>query len=234
MGRSETEKKQLVEQFGYKISRLAHRMIQNNELAREASQEVWFEIVKGIDSFRGDSDISTWIYTIAKRTILKYAKSERIYNDHEINNHFELEPIDYKGLEEEKKQWVKDKCDYCLTAFCHCLNSESRLIFLFHDIAELNYSQIGRIMELHEDNVRQIASRAKEKVRNFMDKNCVLYNPAGNCKCRIRKQILSVNLDEAYMKLARAAELIDIYRKFDEELPRKNYWLKFVTELVTD
>jgi RNA polymerase sigma-70 factor (ECF subfamily) len=227
------DKNQLAEQFGIKISRLAHRMIQNNDLAREAAQEVWYEIIKSIDSFRGESDISTWIYTIAKRTILKYAISERVYSANELNYHFDLDPIEYKGLEENKEQWVKEKCDYCLTAFCHCLNNESRLIFLFHDIVGLQYSQISQIMEMKEDNLRQIASRSKEKVRNFMDKNCVLYNPNGNCKCRIRKQILSVDLEKSYDNLAKAATLVDLFQKFDKELPRKNYWEKFVSEVVT-
>jgi RNA polymerase sigma factor (sigma-70 family) len=229
MSKLKIDKNQLVEQFGMKISRLARRMIQNNDLASDAAQEVWYELVKSINSFRGDSDISTWIYTIAKRTILKYAKSERIYCAYELNNHFDLEPIEYKGLEEDKEQWVKEKCDYCLTAFCHCLNNESRLIFLFHDIVGLQYSQISQILEMKEDNLRQIASRSKEKVRNFMDKNCVLYNPNGDCKCRIRKHIISVDLDKAYDNLAKAANLVDLFQKFDKELPRKNYWEKFVS-----
>jgi RNA polymerase sigma-70 factor (ECF subfamily) len=66
-----------------------------------------------------------------------------------------------------------------------------------------------------------------------MDKNCVLYNPNGNCKCRIRKQIISVDLDKSYNKLAKAANLVNLFQKFDIELPRKNYWEKFVSEVVT-
>jgi RNA polymerase sigma factor (sigma-70 family) len=223
------DKNQLANQFGIKISRLAHRMIQNNDLAKEAAQEVWYEIIKSMDSFKGNSDISTWIYTIAKRTILKYANSEMVYNNHQLNHHFDLEPIEYDGLEKDKEQWVREKCDYCLTAFCHCLNNESRLIFLFRDIVELDYSQISQIMEIKEENLRQIASRSKEKVRNFMDKNCILYNPNGSCKCRIQKHIKSLDLDKAYHKLSKAANLVELFQKFDKELPRKNYWEKFVS-----
>ncbi len=127
--KSDIEINQLVGQFGLTIFRLSHRMIQNNELAKEAAQEVWYEIVKSLDNFKGDSKVSTWIYIIAKRTILRYAQSERIYKKHEINAHFDLDQIEYNELEYDKKSWVKEKCDYCLTAFCHCLNNESRLIF---------------------------------------------------------------------------------------------------------
>ena len=45
------------------------RQIQNKEIAKEAAQEVWYEIIKSIDSFNGESGLSTWIYTLCKRTI---------------------------------------------------------------------------------------------------------------------------------------------------------------------
>ncbi len=44
----------LVKEFGEKISRLSHRMIFDSDLAREASQEVWYEIIKNLDNFRKD------------------------------------------------------------------------------------------------------------------------------------------------------------------------------------
>jgi RNA polymerase sigma-70 factor (ECF subfamily) len=96
------DKIQLVEDFGSKISRLSHRMIFNNELAREAAQEVWYEIFKSADSFKGNSSMSTWIYTIAKRTILRLARSEMILREKEMNKHFELAEIEYTGNEYEK------------------------------------------------------------------------------------------------------------------------------------
>ena len=47
----------LVEKFGTMVSSISHRMIQNNELAKEATQEVWFEVIKSINSFNGNSEL---------------------------------------------------------------------------------------------------------------------------------------------------------------------------------
>lgn len=223
----------MVKQFGTKISGLAHRMIQNRDIAQEASQEVWYEVLKNIDQFKGNSDISTWIFVIARRTILRYAGLERTYNEKELSGYFEFEPIEYDGNEDDKRQWVKEKCDYCITALFHCLNADSRLIYLFRDIAGLSYAQISIIMGTSEMNVRQIVSRSREKIRNFMNKRCVLYNPTGDCRCRIRKHVVAVDLGGTYSKLSKAAKLADWFQKFDKELPRKNYWEKFVSEDVT-
>jgi RNA polymerase sigma-70 factor (ECF subfamily) len=58
-------------------------------------------------------------------------------------------------------------------------------------------------------------------------------NPQGNCRCRIRKHIQPVELDKEYNTLAKAAGLIELFKKFDKELPRRNYWEKFIPEVVT-
>jgi len=224
----------LVEQFGLKISRVSHRMIKNNELAREAAQEVWYEIIKNLPSFKGESDISTWIYIIARRTIMRYSKNEIIHKGTEITAYADLGEIAYPESDQDKKEWIKQKCDSCLTAFCHCLTNEARLIFLFRVIAGLPYSQISGIMEIQEDNIRKIGSRSRDKVKNFMNGNCPLFNPGGACRCRIRKHIVSIDLDKEYSKLERATQLVNFFVKFDKELPAKNYWEKFTAEVVTD
>jgi len=225
---TDKDKNIIVHQFGEKISRLSHRMIWNSELAKEAAQEVWYEILKSLDSFHHESDISTWIYTITKRTVLRYAKSERTLKFVEFDEHFNQEQIEYHGADANRKQWVKEKCDYCLTAFCHCLTNDARLIFLFRDLAELTDSQIARIMELKEENIRKIASRSKEKVKHFINKDCVLVNPNGFCRCRIQNNIRKIGLEKEYNKLAKAVSLIDLFNKFDKELPRKDYWERIV------
>jgi RNA polymerase sigma-70 factor (ECF subfamily) len=228
------DKEQLVLEFGDKISRLSHRMIWNNELAKEAAQEVWYEVLVSLNSFNGNSKLSTWIYTIAKRTILRYAKNEKVLKASDLELHFNKEEIEYLGEEQTKREWVKEKCDYCLTAFCHCLSNDARLIFLFRNIAELTDIEISNIMDLNIDNIRKIASRSKEKVKNFMQKDCMLLSSSGNCRCRISKHVKSVNLDKEFRKLSSAFQLITLFKKFDKELPRKNYWQKFISNNVTN
>lgn len=219
--------------FGVKISSLSRRMLQNKTLAEEAAQEVWLEITKSIPNFKGNSSISTWIFTIARRTLMRYAKNERVYKQHEINGHFEREEISYPGSEEEKEDWIKEKCDWCLTAFCHCLTDDARLIFIFREIAELPYSQIADIMEIEETSIRQIISRSRKKVTNFMNKNCILFNTQGECKCRIQHVIKDIEYQKLYNSIAGTAKLAKFYKLFEKRLPRKNFWEKYFTQTVT-
>jgi RNA polymerase sigma factor (sigma-70 family) len=218
----------LVEQFGTMVSAISHRMIRNKELAKEAAQEVWFEIIKSIDSFNGDSELSTWIYTIARRTIIRYSKNEKTVTLIELEQFRALPEVEYSESEENKKEWIKEKCDMCLTALNHCLTNDARLIFIFRENIGLSYKQISEIMEMNEDNIRQISSRSLTKISNFLKDTCPLYNPQGTCKCRICKHVLSIDLDKEYSNVRKVIRLVDLYQKFDKELPRKNYWQKFI------
>lgn len=225
--------KDIVNKYGLNISRLAKRMLTDTEMVKDATQETWLEILKSIDSFKGDSEISTWIYTVAKRTILRYAQNERLVTHEDIDYCIAKGQIQYDDSEKQKEEWIKEKCDDCITAFCHCLTNESRLIFLFKENLNLSYSQISEIMDMTQENVRQIASRSLKKVRNFMNKDCILINPNGRCGCRIKNEIESVDFDKTYKKLEMAHRLIEFYSKFDKELPRKNYWEKYFQQVVT-
>jgi RNA polymerase sigma factor (sigma-70 family) len=225
----------LFEKYGLVISRVARRMIQNVEIAREAAQEVWYEIFRNIGSFRSESDISTWIFTIARRTLLRYARKERVYKNREINEFFAKDEIQISDQpERDREELIKEMCDNCLTAFCHCLTNEARLIYLLRVVSGLHYSVIAEVMEMEESSVRKKMSRSTAKVRHFMNRNCVLFNPSGECRCRIQKNVRSIDIPKIYSGLSRTMKLVDFYMLFDKELPRKSFWEKKLEKIFTN
>lgn len=227
------ESKELVEKYGFNISRLAKRMLTDPEMVKDAIQETWFEILKSIDSFRGEAELSTWIFTVAKRTILRYAKNERLVRHADIDDCIAKGQIIFNDSEKRKEEWIKEKCDDCITAFCHCLTKEARLVFLFRENLDLSYEQISRIMDMTPENVRQIASRSLRKIRHYMNNDCVLLNSEGRCGCRIKNEIRSIDYDKTYLQLQMAHRLVAFFDKFDRELPGKNYWEKYLQRVVT-
>ena len=43
-----------------------------------------------------------------------------------------------------------------------------------------------------------------------------------------QKYLYSIDMDKEYTMVQRMMRLADLYRKFEKELPRKNYWEKFL------
>lgn len=224
----ESDLKEIVARYGVMVSSIAHRMIQDKEIAKEAAQEVWYEIIRSIDSFNGQSELSTWIYTISQRTILRYARQERVATMKELREFRDLPPMDCDDPERDEQEWIKACCDWCLTAQNHCLTSDARLIFIFKINLNLPNRQISQIMGMTEENIRQISSRSIRKITHFMNDTCPLYNPQGTCKCRICRQVTSLRLEKEYKAIRKIIRLVDIYQRLEKELPRKNYWEKLM------
>ncbi|HLU68100.1 MAG TPA: sigma-70 family RNA polymerase sigma factor, partial [Kofleriaceae bacterium] len=62
--RDERAFRDMVEEYGDRVFNLTYRMLGNREEAEDLAQEVFITVFKSIDSFRGDSKFSTWLYRI--------------------------------------------------------------------------------------------------------------------------------------------------------------------------
>jgi len=218
-----------IQEYGKLISILSNRMISNKEVAQEAAQEVWFEVLRSLPSFNNESKLSTWIYTVARRVIGRYAVNERRHSVgflHDFLGGDDRVAPDYTS-DMDKELWIKEECDRCLTGLFHCLTNDARMIYLFRDVIQLPYPDIARIMDMDEQYIRKTMSRSRAKLRNFLNNECRIFNPASKCKCRMNKLLDGINLPEGYQRIRDLGKRISIFRQADKILPAKNYWEKY-------
>mgnify|MGYP002407309267 CR=1 FL=1 len=215
--------------YGKLVSSVCRRMIQDQELAKDASQEVWVQIVKNYPTFKGESKLSTWIYSITSRVCVAYARNEKYYSTRFLKTYFSGDELQIPVSDDiEKKLWVREMCDKCLTGVLHCLDTEPRLAFLFRDVAQLPYEEIAYILGKDGTTVRKMVSRSRKKLRNFLSNQCILFNPQGVCYCRMKKHVCEVNLHKEYQKLRELVSRINIYHESEQLLPTKNYWINYL------
>lgn len=216
----------IVENYGRMVTTICRRMIQNEEASKDAVQEVWLELVKNLQYFRNESKVSTWLYTITCRVVTRIAKKERQYTTRFLSDYFHGEDVEIPSYENFDKQlWVKEMCDKCLTGILHCLDNEARLAYILRDISMLSYQEISEILEKEETTVRKTISRSRNKLRNFLNDECIFCNPESKCKCRMSKWVMDINLPDEYSKLKEIANKINLYKASEIILPGKNFWL---------
>jgi RNA polymerase sigma factor (sigma-70 family) len=219
----------LAKNYGRMVSSICRRMIQDPDLAQDAAQQVWMEIIRGLPGFKRQSGVSTWIYTIARRIILDVAVGERRYSTRFLRGYFRGDERDLPDdTDLDKNAWVREMCDKCLTGMLHCLDNEDRLIYMFRDMVELPYEEIARIVATDQQAVRQTVSRTRRKLRNFLKDECILFNPEGACHCRMKKLVCEVELPAEYTKLRSLASTANVFLESEKVLPGKNYWLKYL------
>ena len=217
-------------EYGKMISILSKRMISDKAVAEEAAQEVWVEVLGSLSSFRRESKMSTWMYTIARRVIGKYAVNENYHTMSFLHDFITGDDRDIPdGIDMEKDIWIKQECDRCLTGLFHCLSNEARMIYIFREVIQLPFSEVAAIMDMDESAIRKTLSRSRVRLRSFLNGNCRIFNPNSECKCRMNTLLEGIDLPGEYQRIRDIGKRVSIFRQAEEVLPTKNYWEKFVS-----
>jgi len=219
----------IVDDYGTMVSSICRRMIRNEEVAKDAAQEAWAEILKGLPTFRGDAKISTWIYTVTYHTVMRYSQREKTYSTRFLRNYFHGDQREVPcHIDYDRNIWIKEMCDKCLTGILHCLDGEARMAYLFRDMVQLSYEDIAKILEKDPSAVRKNVSRCRKKLRNFLNDECVLFNPNGKCQCRMKSLVTGIELPQEYIKLRKFVNRANLYLEAHRVLPQKNYWEEYI------
>lgn len=172
------------------IFNLALRMVWRREVAEDATQEILLKAVTYLGSFEGRSKFSTWLYRIAVNHLLNVRKSEMEERrmtfvdmgrsldecpDSDLPDE-SLLPIGHGLLLEEAKLG-------CVTAMLMCLDRRQRLAFVLGEVFGVTSEQGAEIMEVSPANFRQLLTRARHDLYQFMHGKCGLVNAANPCRC---------------------------------------------------
>jgi RNA polymerase sigma-70 factor, ECF subfamily len=222
-------------EFAVPVSRLCRRMFARRESAEDAAQEIWHEIVRALPSFEGRSKLSTWIWTIARRTSMRLAAREKTYSARFLRELFQIRENDgmaeiERVPSEDRLSWIRLQCDDCLSGIMHCLSNEDRIVYLLRGLASLPFAEIAEIVERDGAAVRKAHSRAQAKVRRFLEGNCSLYNPDGNCRCKMSAPLREVDAKGEYRRVRELSSRIRFLEAVEGFHPPKDYWKGLIEE----
>jgi RNA polymerase sigma-70 factor, ECF subfamily len=165
MKQKETQFKQIVADNSERIMRICRYYNPNREDQKDMYQEVLVNIWKSLDSFRGDSKISTWVYRIAVNTSLNFTgksfRQMKLMVDRDVNN---LQVLADEDLS------LKQQFETDFASLQQLLNQlsviEKAMMSLV--LEDLSMREIADIIGLTENNVRVKIHRIKEKLREQM------------------------------------------------------------------
>lgn len=130
----------------------------NADLAEELTQETFYQAAKGIDRFRGECKISTWLCQIAKR--LWYKELEKRNREIPIPEAME-ESGDFGSIENDYLLNV-EKVE--LFRMLHHFDITTREVMYLRLTGELSFAEIGDIMGKTENWARVTFYRGKQKL----------------------------------------------------------------------
>ena len=71
----------------------------------------------------------------------------------------------------------------CLQGLLLCLDRDHRLAFLLADVFDVTGDQGAAILDISPPAFRKRLSRSRERIRDFLNRNCTLIHPDNPCTC---------------------------------------------------
>ncbi|MDO4618122.1 MAG: sigma-70 family RNA polymerase sigma factor [Clostridia bacterium] len=158
----------LVKAYESKVINISYSLLSSREDALDAAQEIFVKIYRNIDSFRGDSTVSTWIYRITKNVCCDYLrkrKSNVISLDEEDEDKKIEIPDETSSPGEvlEKKETVN-----LVRNAISKLDENQRIVITLFDIEGLSYEEISDIIKCPLGTVKSRLYRARESLRKIL------------------------------------------------------------------
>ena len=141
---------------------LAIKIVKNHEDAEEVAQDSFLKAYEKLDSFKGNSKFSTWLYTIVYRNSITKIRKKKVatsdIDEYVMDNY--SEGHEFPQLEAikngEQQKYVREAID-------RLPEKDALLITLFY-MNESSVEEIEQITNLTQSNIKVKLFRARKKL----------------------------------------------------------------------
>ena len=158
---------ELVIAYQHRIFGVAIRMLGNAAEAQDVAQEVFLRVHRSIEGFRGESKLSTWLYTITSRLCLTRlgAGERRLRRDGE--EWLQRLP---DARADPAKDVERSELEEALHRAIAELAEDRRIVVVLRDIEGLSYEEIATALDLELGTVRSRLHRARQDLKDKLER----------------------------------------------------------------
>ncbi|MGA9875521.1 MAG: sigma-70 family RNA polymerase sigma factor [Solirubrobacteraceae bacterium] len=162
-----TDQEWLAERFEQQRPRLravAYRMLGSLSEADDAVQDAWLRLARADTS--EVENLGAWLTTVVARVALNMLRSRSVRREQPLEVRVPdpiIDPADRTNPEHEAL--LADSVGLALLVVLETLTPPERLAFVLHDMFAVPFEDIAPIVERSPEAARQLASRARRRVR---------------------------------------------------------------------
>lgn len=152
------------EQHRTRLRAVSYRMLGSLGEAEDAVQEAWLRL-SSVDASQVD-DLGAWLTTVVARICLNTLRSRATRREEPIDAYVPdpvLSPVDSGDPADDAL--IAGSVGLAVLVVLDTLGPAERLAFVLHDIFDVPFEEIARIIGRSEPATRQLASRARRRLR---------------------------------------------------------------------
>ena len=147
-----------------RLRAVAYRMLGSLSEAEDAVQDTWVRLSR--TDVGEVENLGGWLTTVVGRVSLNTLRSRRSRREEPLDVHVPdpiIDPAD--GTDPEHAALLADSVGLALLVVLESLTPSERLAFVLHDMFGMPFDEIAAIVERSPEAARQLASRARRRVR---------------------------------------------------------------------
>ena len=193
---------EIIRRIQQPVYSLALRMLFHPSDAEEAAQEILITVITNLQGYRFEGRFSAWVMRIAANKLKAVRKTfmekkiSSVENLDEIMDRVESLGWFQQPLDAPEPYLEVEMRSVCTHAMLFALDRIQRMAFILGVVMGVTSQEGAQILDITPAAYRKRLSRAKSRIKNFLTKNCGLFDDSNRCRCN---SILAAHMKEGWI-----------------------------------
>jgi RNA polymerase sigma factor (sigma-70 family) len=157
----------IIKKYQEKLYWHIRRMVVDHDDANDVLQNVFIRVWKGLENFREDSQLYTWLYRIATNESLTFIEQQKKRSTVSLND-------DEAGLSNKVRadqHFDFQKLEWKLQLAIQQLPEKQRIVFNLRYYDEMPYEEMSKVLETSEGALKASYHHAVKKIEDYIKNN---------------------------------------------------------------
>jgi len=162
---------ELYQLYKDRVFNIAYRMANSQQDAEDITQMAFVRVFQKIDSFRGDSAFSSWVYRLTVNICINHFRREKRKKELVVHELSELAT----NLKILKTNEQASKMKPFLEKAIRALPAGYRMIFVLYDIEGYKHEEIAAMMNISEGTSKSQLHKARKELKQYLEPYLAMY-----------------------------------------------------------
>ncbi|PWU04965.1 MAG: RNA polymerase subunit sigma [Bacteroidetes bacterium] len=154
----------IIKKYQEKLYWHIRRMVVEHEDANDVLQNMFIKVWNGLENFREDSQLYTWLYRIATNESLTFLEQQKKRSAVSIDN----EESNLSNQLMADKHFDANRLEWKLQLAIQQLPEKQRIVFNLRYYDEMPYEEMSRVLETSEGALKASYHHAVKKIEDFI------------------------------------------------------------------
>ncbi|MCX5675256.1 MAG: RNA polymerase sigma factor [Planctomycetota bacterium] len=147
---------------------IAYRLVGSREDALDVIQESFVHVLRGIQTFRGQSSFRTWLYRIVTHAALDYRRWRSLRATESLDSERALEPVDASGQRSPQDTAAERDLAAAIDKALANVSEKNRAALVLFAIEGMSYKEIADVLSISVGTVMSRIFNARQRLRELL------------------------------------------------------------------